>query len=103
MSDELGVFEAMYTMRAMRRLRPDPVPDEVVRELLDAAIRAPSGQNTQRWAFVVLREDGSRRFFGERYRHWIHTLMGDQMPAAVVENVVYDGRGQSVLDAVILA
>lgn len=81
MADELSAFEAMRTMRAMRRLKPDPVPDEVLRELLDTAIRAPSGQNTQRWAFVVLRDPEARRFFGERYRHWIHKLMGDRMPA----------------------
>ena len=54
--------------------------DEVLRELLDAAIRAPSGQNAQRWAFVVLRDPEARRFFGERYRHWIHKLMGDRVP-----------------------
>lgn len=81
MRDELDAFEAMHTMRAMRRLKPDPVPDEILREVLDAAIRAPSGQNTQRWAFVVLREESARRFFGERYRHWIHKLMGDRAPA----------------------
>ena len=82
MADELSAFEAMHTMRAMRRLKPDPVPDDVLRELLDTAIRAPSGQNTQRWAFVVLRDPDARRFFGERYRHWIHELMGDVVPAA---------------------
>ena len=80
MTDEPGLFETMHTMRAMRRLKPTPVPDQVLREVLDAAIRAPSGQNTQPWAFVVLRDENNRLFFGERYRHWIHTLMGDQQP-----------------------
>ena len=80
MSDDPGLFETMHSMRAMRRLKPDPVPDELLREVLDAAIRAPSGQNTQPWAFVVLREEANRRFFGDRYKHWIHTLMGDRVP-----------------------
>jgi nitroreductase len=40
---EVGLFEAMYTARALRRLKPDPVPEELMTRLLDAAIRAPSG------------------------------------------------------------
>jgi nitroreductase len=44
----------MYTMRALRRFRPDPVPEEVLFQLFDAAIRAPSGQNVQDWRFVVI-------------------------------------------------
>jgi nitroreductase len=47
-------FEILYTTRAMRRLKPDPVPDEVLFRLIDAAIRAPSGQNAQDWRFIVV-------------------------------------------------
>ena len=50
MSD-IGLFEAMYSARALRRLKPDPVPDEIIRKILDAAIRAPSAGNSQHWAF----------------------------------------------------
>jgi len=50
----IGLFEAIYTTRALRRLRPDPVPDAVLFQLFDAAIRAPSGQNAQDWRFVVV-------------------------------------------------
>ena len=81
MSDEPGIFEVMHSMRAMRRLKPDPVPDEVLHQVLDSAIRAPSGQNTQPWAFVVLRDAEKREFFGSRYGYWIHKLMGDRIPA----------------------
>ena len=52
----IGLFEAIYTTRALRRLRPDPVPDAVLFQLFDAAIRAPSGQNAQDWRFVVVTE-----------------------------------------------
>ena len=38
-----NLFDIMYTMRAMRRLKPDPVPDELVVKILNAAIQAPSG------------------------------------------------------------
>ena len=49
MSDP-GLFDTMYNMRAMRRLKPDPVPDEMITQILEAATMAPSGQNTQPWA-----------------------------------------------------
>jgi nitroreductase len=44
----------MYTARALRRFKPDPVPEEVIFQLFDAAIRAPSGQNAQDWRFTHL-------------------------------------------------
>lgn len=50
MSD-IGLFEAMYSARALRRLKPDPVPDEIISKILDAAIRAPSAGNSQLWGF----------------------------------------------------
>ncbi len=52
--DELGVFEAMHTARAMRWLRPDPVPPELVRTILEAAVAAPNGGNRQTWGFIVV-------------------------------------------------
>ncbi|MQA00681.1 MAG: nitroreductase [Dehalococcoidia bacterium] len=48
------LFEIMHSMRAMRRLKPDPVPDDVVRQILRAAIGAPNGGNRQRWRFLVV-------------------------------------------------
>ena len=42
---EIGLFEAIYSARAIRRLKPDPVPNDVLAKVLDAAIRAPSGSN----------------------------------------------------------
>ena len=57
----IGLFEALYTTRALRRLRPDPVPDDVLFQVLDAAIRAPSGQNAQDWRFVVITDPEVKR------------------------------------------
>lgn len=48
------VFELMSTMRAMRRLKPDPVPDEVLARLVEAATWAPSAANIQGYSFVVV-------------------------------------------------
>lgn len=65
---EVGLFEAMYTARALRRLKPDPVPDELITALLDAAIRAPSGGNAQNWLFIVVRDEAQRHRLGAVYR-----------------------------------
>jgi nitroreductase len=65
---DIGLFEAMYTARALRRLRPDPVPEEVLTRVLDAAIRAPSAGNAQNWAFVVVRDAELRQRLGAVYR-----------------------------------
>jgi nitroreductase len=67
MSD-IGLFEAMYSARALRRLKPDPVPEEIITKILDAAIRAPSAGNSQHWVFVVVREPELRRELGVLYR-----------------------------------
>ena len=63
----LNLFEVMYTARSIRRFRPDPVPDELVHRVLEAAIQAPSGGNSQAWRFVVVRDPELRRAIGELY------------------------------------
>jgi nitroreductase len=63
----MELYEAMYTLRAMRRLKPDPVPEELVWKVLDAAIRAPSGGNQQPWAFVVVTDPAKKKQIGEWY------------------------------------
>jgi nitroreductase len=63
----LGLFEALYTTRALRRFKPDPVPDELLFQVVDAAIRAPAGSNMQVWNFLVVRDEEKRRRIGEMY------------------------------------
>ncbi|MDE2582382.1 MAG: nitroreductase family protein [Rhodospirillales bacterium] len=53
---EADVFEIMHTTRAMRRLRPDPVPDALIRRILEAGAAAANGGNTQRWRFLVVKD-----------------------------------------------
>jgi nitroreductase len=51
MPEGTDVFEIIHSTRAMRRLKPDPVPDELIRTILLAGQAAASGGNTQRWRF----------------------------------------------------
>ena len=66
-------FDLVGNVRAMRRLEPDPVPDELLEKVLEAGVQAPSGMNLQPWAFVVLREAEGKRWFAERYRAAMET------------------------------
>ncbi|MFW6075266.1 MAG: nitroreductase family protein [Chloroflexota bacterium] len=54
--EPIHVLEAIATTRSMRRLKTDPIPDEVLRSILEAATRAPSGSNQQTWSFIVVRD-----------------------------------------------
>lgn len=63
-----SLFEVISTCRAMRRLRSDPVPDAVVRRLVEAANAAPSGRNLQRARWVVVRDPEQKRRIGELNR-----------------------------------
>ncbi len=80
---DLDVLEAIHTARAMRRFKPDPVPDALITKVLDAAIRAPSAGNSQNWAFVVVRDPEQRRRLGAIYRK-----------ASDIASAMYAARGR---------
>ena len=63
----MDLFETIGTQRAMRRLKNDPVSDEDIWKILDAAIKAPSGGNRQPWNFIVVRDAEAKRKIGEYY------------------------------------
>src|SRR5271163_3094939 len=65
----MELHEAMYTTRAMRRVRPDPIPPDVQARILDAAIRAPSGGNQQNWRFVLLDDPAKKAALAPLYQH----------------------------------
>jgi nitroreductase len=71
----MDFFDVVTTQRAMRRLKPDPIPDAALRQILDAAICAPSGGNRQGWSFLVVRDAGRRARLGELYREAWGELM----------------------------
>jgi nitroreductase len=59
--NEIGLFEAIYSTRALRRFKPDPIPDELLFQVFDAAVRAPSGGNAQDWRFVVIADAAAKQ------------------------------------------
>lgn len=63
----MDLYEALYTTRAMRRVKPDPVPAAVVQSMLDAAVRSPSGGNSQNWRFVTVTDRGMMADLGTLY------------------------------------
>lgn len=64
----MELAEAMSTQRAIRRLRPDPVDDEVILRCLALATRAPSGGNQQGFEFIIVRDPARKAAIGRQYR-----------------------------------
>lgn len=64
----MDIREALYTTRAMRRLAPDPIPDDILQRILDAAIRAPSAGNQHRFRFLAVRDPATKKAFQTLYR-----------------------------------
>src|SRR2546428_14097808 len=64
----MDFFDVVTTQRAIRRLKTDPIHGAVLRQIMDAAICAPSGGNRQGWSFVVVRDPAKRARLGGLYR-----------------------------------
>jgi nitroreductase len=65
----MDLHEALYTTRAMRRVKKDPIPHDVQARILDAAIHAPSGGNQQNWRFLLLDDTDKRAALAPLYQH----------------------------------
>lgn len=63
----MSVGEAIFSQRAIRRVRPDPIPEEDLQHILEAAIHAPNGGNQQPWHFIVLRDPEVKARFATLY------------------------------------
>jgi nitroreductase len=69
-------FDLVSNVRAMRRLKTDPVPREFILKVLNAGVQAPSGQNTQPWRFVLIESAERKAWFAQRYAHAIRSRFG---------------------------
>ncbi len=61
-------FNVVRSQRGTAYYKPDPIPDDVLDQMLEAATRAPSGSNRQPWRFIVVRDREMKRQLGELYR-----------------------------------
>ena len=73
MPDDIGLFEAIYSQRAIRYFKPDPVPDELIHKLIEAGTKAPSGGNRQGWKFLVITDQETKAKIADYYEQgWEH-------------------------------
>jgi len=82
LGEELPLLEGIRTTRALRRLRPDPVPMALIRKVCEAGTFAPSGGNRQPWIFVAVTEPERRAFVAERYRDAFERYIAPAVEAA---------------------
>jgi len=68
LGEDVPLLEGIRTCRAIRRLKPDPVPDALIRKVCEAGTFAPSGGNRQPWVFVAVTDPERRAWVAERYR-----------------------------------
>lgn len=73
----MEVYEAMSTLRAVRRLKADPIPDDVQQRILEAATWAPTGGNMQPWRMIVVDDAEKKQALEDLYRpYWERYIPG---------------------------
>jgi len=71
----MDLFETMRSMRAMRRLKPDPVPRDLIARLVEAGTYAPSGGGLQTWAFIAVDDPALKRQIGGHVVRWFDAML----------------------------
>lgn len=74
----MDVFQAMSEMRAMRRIKPDPVDPDLIRELIRYATHAPSGGDSQGWRFIVVTDEEPRREIARYYKRAVDWYLQEE-------------------------
>ena len=77
----MDAMEAIFTRRSIRKYTKQPVSDEVLKELLEAAMCAPSGGNQQPWCFVVIKD---RKILNEIPKYHPYAQMLKEAPVAIL-------------------
>ena len=88
MSD-ISLFEAIRTQRAIRRFSTDHVPDDAIKAILEAAVKAPNGGNRQPWYFMVIRDTETKSRIGEWYLDGWNVAYGNTQPGQGISSSVY--------------
>lgn len=92
--DGHDLYETMSTLRAVRRLRPDPVPDDVLQRVLQAACWAPTGGNMQPWRIIVVRSPERKAALASLYRPEWETYKGFSLRRAEKAGVAGEERAK---------
>ena len=96
----MDVFEALYTTRAMRRVSEDPIPDDVLKQMIDASVRAPSGSNRQGWKFIIVTDPEIKNQLGDLYREawdfYVKEFYGGTSDLGA-SNVLNDEKAEQVI------
>ena len=74
--NDTGVFTIMQTTRSMRRLKPDPVPDALINQVLQAGACAANGGNAQRWRFLVVKDPAIKQAVQVWYKKAFDEVIG---------------------------
>jgi nitroreductase len=74
--ESTDLFDIIHTTRAMRRLKPDPVPDELIAKILQAGAAAANGGNTQRWRFLVVKDPAIKQAVQVWYKKAFDEVVG---------------------------
>jgi nitroreductase len=75
------LFDIMRSTRSMRRLKPDPIPDELLRQVLEAGSLAANGGNMQSWRFLVIKDPAIKQAAAQWYRKSWHEVVGPRYRA----------------------
>jgi nitroreductase len=92
----MDVFEVMGTCRAIRQLRPEPVPDEMIDRLMWAATRAPSPGNSQGWDLVVVTDAEARSRIGAAVREAMSARVAAMPRTDRTSRLMLDGTARLV-------
>jgi nitroreductase len=90
--EDVPLLEGIRTTRAIRRLKPDPVPPELIRKVCEAGTFAPSGGNRQPWFFIAVSEPERRLWIAERYRRVFLAYIQPAVEAARAPDYPADQR-----------
>jgi nitroreductase len=95
-----NVFDIMHTTRAMRRLKPDPVPDELIVKILAAGTKAANGGNFQTWHFLVVKDTEIKKkvqvWYKKAFDEWIGPRYASSAPPPGSDEARYHRQHKAV-------
>src|SRR5438552_3366086 len=92
MAEQLNAIELMETCNAARRLKTDPVPQELLERVVYAATRAPSPGNSQGWDFVIVRDPGLKQKIRDLIAPPMEAMFATITPQSKMNRMLEDAK-----------